>query len=159
MRNESHTSDAKELSSPAPTLSKGLTMRIRTLAASAVLAAALGLPLAGVAFAQENKNCPDFATQAEAQAALEPGDPDNLDRDGDGQACEDSEYASVSAAGGDDSTSDSSSEEQVADKPVGGVEAGDGPASGTDPLPLVAGAVIAGGVGAVAVRRVARRTS
>lgn len=156
MRNESHTSDAKELSSPAPTLSKGLTMRIRTLAASAVLAAALGLPLAGVAFAQADKDCADFATQADAQAEYDsdPTDPNRLDDDGDKKACDTYEYASASTA-----SDDGSSEEQVADKPVGGVEAGDGPASGTDPLPLVAGAVIAGGVGAVAVRRVARRTS
>lgn len=133
-------------------------MRIRTLAASAVLAAALGLPLAGVAIAQADKNCDDFATQAGAQAALQPGDPDDLDRDNDGQACDDYEYASVSTAGSGDDSSEGDSE-QVADKPVGGVEAGDGPASGTDPLPLVAGAVIAGGIGAVTVRRVARRMS
>ncbi|RZT85981.1 excalibur calcium-binding domain-containing protein [Pseudonocardia sediminis] len=132
-------------------------MRIRTLAASAVLAAGLGLPLAGVAFAQSaDRDCPDFSSQAEAQAALQPGDPERLDRDKDGQACEDYDgYAAASSSSDDDST------EQVAAKPVGGVEAGDGPLSdtGTDPLPIIAGAVVAGGVGAVALRRVARRTS
>jgi hypothetical protein len=34
-------------------------------------------------------DCEDFATQPEAQAQLLPGDPYDLDRDGDGQACED----------------------------------------------------------------------
>jgi len=39
----------------------------------------------------DDKNCPDFASQADAQAALtaESGDPDNLDADDDGIACED----------------------------------------------------------------------
>jgi hypothetical protein len=34
-------------------------------------------------------DCADFATQGEAQEYLEPGDPHNLDGDGDGVACED----------------------------------------------------------------------
>jgi micrococcal nuclease len=34
-------------------------------------------------------DCEDFSSQAEAQAALEPGDPYNLDSDGNGVACED----------------------------------------------------------------------
>ena len=36
-------------------------------------------------------DCPDFATQPEAQAFFEaagPGDPHDLDRDGDGMACD-----------------------------------------------------------------------
>ncbi len=33
-------------------------------------------------------DCGDFATQAEAQAYLLPGDPHRLDADGDGQACD-----------------------------------------------------------------------
>jgi outer membrane biosynthesis protein TonB len=33
-------------------------------------------------------DCGDFATQAEAQAYLLPGDPHRLDEDGDGQACD-----------------------------------------------------------------------
>jgi hypothetical protein len=35
-----------------------------------------------------DKNCSDFSTQAEAQRWLLPGDPHNLDGDGDGVACE-----------------------------------------------------------------------
>ncbi len=39
----------------------------------------------------DDKDCADFASQADAQAALaaEPSDPDNLDADDDGIACED----------------------------------------------------------------------
>lgn len=41
-------------------------------------------------FAADDLNCSDFDTQPEAQAHLEddPSDPDGLDRDGDGIACE-----------------------------------------------------------------------
>ena len=44
--------------------------------------------LAPLATAQADLDCADFATQAEAQAALLPGDPYLLDEDGDGIACE-----------------------------------------------------------------------
>ena len=56
------------------------------LAAGIVLA----LTAAPAAFAQDDQNCEDFASQAEAQAHLEAdsSDPDNLDADDDGQACE-----------------------------------------------------------------------
>jgi Excalibur calcium-binding domain len=39
----------------------------------------------------DDRDCADFASQADAQAALtaESGDPDNLDADDDGIACED----------------------------------------------------------------------
>lgn len=49
------------------------------------------LALAGPALAQTaDRDCPDFATQAEAQAALDAvvGDPERLDSDDDGIACE-----------------------------------------------------------------------
>lgn len=35
-----------------------------------------------------DRDCVDFGSQAEAQAALQPGDPEQLDPDNDGQACE-----------------------------------------------------------------------
>ncbi|GAA4965383.1 hypothetical protein WHI96_03140 [Pseudonocardia tropica] len=35
-----------------------------------------------------DRDCSDFGSQAEAQAALVPGDPEQLDPDDDGQACE-----------------------------------------------------------------------
>ncbi|MBP2368920.1 excalibur calcium-binding domain-containing protein [Pseudonocardia parietis] len=119
-------------------------MRLRTFSAAALLAAAATIPLAGVAFAQD-RDCADFATQADAQAALQPGDPERLDADDDGQACETHEYAAVA------STADDSATSQVTATPVGGVEAGGGP---SDVLPIALGALAAGGVGAVAARRV-----
>jgi hypothetical protein len=69
-------------------------MRIRTVLAAAILAAVAGLPLAGVASARPagaDRDCRDFASQAAAQTALDPtsGDPQRLDADGDGVACED----------------------------------------------------------------------
>ena len=65
-------------------------MRLGTTAAAAtVLAAAMCFPLAGVAAAQD-KDCANFQTQAEAQAVYNqnPSDPNDLDRDKDGKACE-----------------------------------------------------------------------
>lgn len=40
------------------------------------------------ASASGDKDCSDFANQAQAQAYLLPGDPHRLDRDGDGRACD-----------------------------------------------------------------------
>jgi hypothetical protein len=61
----------------------------------------LGIAAAPAASAQANdQNCSDFPSQAAAQAHLgqDPSDPDNLDADDDGVACEDFPYGSV---GGD----------------------------------------------------------
>jgi len=65
-------------------------MRIRIIAVTIAVAALTTLPLAGVAQAQPDRDCPDFATQQEAQAAFDsrPGDPERLDGDDDGYACE-----------------------------------------------------------------------
>ena len=68
----------------------------------------LALSAAPAALAQDgDKDCADFASQAEAQAYFEAngGSPtnnvDNLDADHDGQACEDFDYGD-GAGGGDD---------------------------------------------------------
>ena len=56
-----------------------------------VLAAGVVLALwATPAFAQDDQNCADFPSQAAAQAHLrqDPSDPDRLDADNDGVACE-----------------------------------------------------------------------
>ena len=57
------------------------------LLATAVVLALWATP----AFAQDDQNCADFESQAAAQAHLrqDPSDPDQLDRDNDGIACED----------------------------------------------------------------------
>lgn len=43
-----------------------------------------------------DRDCPDFSSQAEAQAAFDadPSDPERLDADDDGQACEEFDYGS-----------------------------------------------------------------
>lgn len=114
----------------------------------------------------QDRDCADFSSQAEAQDALDddPSDPERLDADDDGLACESFDY-------GDDSTSDDSTTDDersdvdvrpaaatdtstaTSGYPVGGVEAGDGsaPSDGTDVLgyALLGSAAVAG---AVAVR-------
>lgn len=125
-------------------------MRLRTFAAATTIAVTAALPLAGTAFAAD-RDCADFATQAEAQAALQPGDPERLDRDNDGIACETRQHAASGSTG-------SADDDQVTVKPAGGVETGGGPESALSTGLVVAlGAAAAGGVGAVAVRRFARR--
>ncbi|WP_181783781.1 excalibur calcium-binding domain-containing protein [Pseudonocardia pini] len=49
-------------------------------------------PLVWITPGTTDRDCPDFPTQAEAQAVLsaDPSDPERLDADGDGIACEDS---------------------------------------------------------------------
>lgn len=63
------------------------------------------LALAGPAFAQTaDRDCSDFATQAEAQAALDAvvGDPERLDSDDDGIACENGVGGATGGATDDD---------------------------------------------------------
>ena len=65
-------------------------MRVRTTVVSTVVAAALCFPMAGVAAAQGDLDCSDFATQQAAQAVYDANrtDPYDLDRDNDNRACE-----------------------------------------------------------------------
>jgi hypothetical protein len=51
------------------------------------------------AFAQADLDCDDFSSQAEAQAVLDtdPSDPNDLDRDNDGKACENFGYSGSGA--------------------------------------------------------------
>lgn len=118
-------------------------MRRSSTLATVVLAATASALFTGTASAQADRDCPDFATQAEAQAAYDavPGDPERLDRDGDGIACESDE-------GG----------EQVGTAPVGGVATGDGSTDDPGALPYAIGGLVlaAAGGAAVAARRSAR---
>lgn len=65
------------------------------------------LSFSPIALAQDDFNCDDFATQQEAQAVYDqdPSDPNGLDADDDGQACEDSTGGGGGSGGngGDDS--------------------------------------------------------
>ena len=66
-------------------------MRIRTTAAAVLVAAAGTIALSGVAQAQtDERDCGDFGSQRQAQRVLDSpaGDPQRLDADGDGTACE-----------------------------------------------------------------------
>ncbi|MCU1606446.1 MAG: uncharacterized protein JWP46_2911 [Modestobacter sp.] len=130
-------------------------MRLRPTAAAVVLFTGLTVPLAGTALAAD-VDCADFASQAQAQAVLvgDPGDPNGLDANRNGVACENYPYAATSPGPGT----------QVAAVPAGGVAAGDGTAAaGSSPegsaLPYVLGglAFAAAGGSLVAARRTARR--
>ena len=121
-------------------------MRIRKSLAVLTLAIGVSVPMAGTALAVE-RDCADFASQADAQAALvaDPTDPELLDANHNGIACEDFDYA----AGG-----------QVATPPAGGVATGDGSTLDAEAgvLPFVVGGLglVAAGGAAVAARRSAR---
>lgn len=64
-------------------------------------------------FAADDLNCSDFATQQEAQAHLDadPSDPDKLDRDGDGIACESLPQGNSASSNDSASNTDNESEE------------------------------------------------
>ena len=129
-------------------------MRLRTSAAATALATAgLTLALTGTASAAD-LNCSDFRTQGEAQAVLDADrtDPNRLDQDGDGIACE-----SLPAGGTEDGTTFTTS--QVSTRPQGAVATGDGSSTdGPGALPYaVGGFALLGAAGAaVAARRSAR---
>ena len=137
----------------------------RSTAAGVLVTAVLTLGTTGTANAATDRDCPDFASQADAQAAFNavPGDPERLDGDNDGQACEEYAYAaapaSSSSAAGTTGTSTSS---QVSTRPAGAVAAGDGSASESGSvLPFVLGgaALAAAGGAAVAARRSSRASA
>lgn len=128
----------------------GMALVVLTAGSIALLAApaqaAHGDDLPGFAF-----RCSDFRSQAAAQRYLEarPGDPDGLDRDNDGRACENYDYGSrrSSGEGGRDNP----------DTPRGGVQAGAGGMAGPTSPALPAAGVVLGtalvGAGVMAARR------
>jgi hypothetical protein len=137
-------------------------MRIRSLAVAAVIAAATTLPMAGVAFAQD-RNCSDFEFQEDAQAALRSGDPDNLDDDDDGEACETLPRRGSSSGRGasdddsnDNSNDNSNDEGQVRTKPKGSVDTGDGSSAPDTTAPAV---LALAGIAAIGVTAAAARSS
>lgn len=122
-------------------------MRIRRSAGAGVLTTGILVLFAGPAGAFD-LDCADFASRAEAQAVYDanPDDPNDLDADDDGEACEDFAYG-----GG-----------QVATPPAGPVATGDGSTAGSDAglLPFLVGGLglAAAGSAAFAARRSARGT-
>ena len=114
-----------------------------------------------------DRDCDDFSSQADAQAALDadPSDPERLDADDDGEACEsftygdvvETEPAAVSSHGSDNDSEEATPTHASADHPVGGVEAGDGSAPADEtPYLLASGLLAATAVGGAAVARHAR---
>jgi hypothetical protein len=127
--------------------------RTRTLMATAVVGGALTISSPALA---GGHNCSDYDTSAEATAAMGPGDPEGLDADNDGIACE------TLPAGSTSGTGDDSDDEQSSDAPpTGGVDAGMGGAADDDAFAPAGLAVLGGGlaIGGVVVmrRRLARQ--
>jgi hypothetical protein len=134
-------------------------LKIRTFVASLAVAVAATLPLAGIASAQPgDRDCKDFATQADAQAALDSrvGDPERLDADNNGIACE-SQFGGSTAPAPTTSTATpaptSQPTGQVTVVPQGAVDTGDGTSSGAPSWTLLA----LSGAAAVGVVAVGRR--
>lgn len=134
------------------------------LALVAALAISLAVTAASApAQTNDDVDCEDFSSQDEAQEFFEDqegDDPNNLDSDEDGQACEDF-FATDTT-----DTTDDARDEQYADRVIAvrGVETGGGgtatPPSGGGMLPLLLSggalaALIAGGAGVAARRRAA----
>jgi hypothetical protein len=108
-------------------------MILRASIAGLSLAGATLVPLAGPAIAQGDRDCSDFKTQAEAQSALRPGDPEHLDRDKDGIACENLPKGTPSPAQQQVPGSASTpSPGQVASEPRGGNDAATPPSGGVE---------------------------
>src|SRR5687768_5342098 len=89
---------------------------------TAVLVATVALlPIWAVA-AQDEIDCSDFASLPEAQTALDadPADPNELDSDGDGIACESlTDWGEVDSGGGDEPTPTEAAASTTADLPEG----------------------------------------
>ena len=128
---------------------------IRRATAISVLAVGAMAPLSGSAWAAD-QDCSDFDTQQEAQGIYEQdtSDPNGLDRDDDGVACENNATGSGSGAGDSDDDSESG---QVSHVPSGGADTGGGStAAGAGDTALLAGggAVLAAlGLGGWSVAR------
>jgi hypothetical protein len=132
-----------------------------TAAAGVLFTAALSFGLSVTAHAADDYNCPDFVSQADAQAVYNanPSDPNQLDRDNDTQACEDHDY--VANPGTVTSAMALGTTSQVTSRPAGAVAAGDGSSSSdAGALPYVLGgmALTAAGGAAFAARRSSRAT-
>ncbi|MGY1736335.1 hypothetical protein [Geodermatophilus sp. SYSU D00684] len=152
-------------------------MRLRTTAAAGILmTAALSFGVSGTAQAADRYNCPDFVSQADAQAVYDAdtSDPNGLDgpigtgsTGVPGVACEEHDYVAnpgtVTAAMALGTTSQVTpgTTSQVTSRPAGAVAAGDGSSSNdASALPYVLGgvALTAAGGAAFAARRSSRAT-
>ncbi|MGY2127460.1 hypothetical protein [Blastococcus sp. SYSU DS0617] len=148
-------------------------MRRHTTAAAGIfITAGLSFGFSGTALADEH-NCPDYATQEEAQAFFDadPSDPEGLDADDDGIACEDLPRggAAPTQGGSEDADNDGdmtggggTTDDQVTQVPTGGVAAGDGSAlhdDGTTISYVLGGTALAAAGGAAFAARRSSRTN
>lgn len=132
-----------------------------------LLLAFLVAAIAGTsAAAQDELNCDDFATQADAQAELEadPSDPNRLDADGDGQACEtffaddgdgaldgDGDDGDGALDGDEDDGAGALDGSSDSAMPTGGVATGGGGTADTSPGPLATAAALLAALGAFVI--------
>lgn len=147
-------------------------MHLRAAAAT-VLALTACLPLSGVSYAQGDLDCPDFATQAQAQAVFDqdPSDPHRLDADNDGIACEEpgASTGTATASPAPTPTAPVSTPSTPADNdhgqpPVGGIDTGGGGTAAHDsslalPIGLTTGTAAAAGCTMMVLRRRSARTT
>jgi hypothetical protein len=141
-----------------------------TAVAGVLFTAALSFGFSGTAHAADLYNCPDFQYQEDAQAVYNQNtsDPNGLDDDSDGEACENlprrgsnSTGSTVTTTSGSQVSVTTTSGGQVSTRPAGAVAAGDGSASDeSSALPYVLGgvALTAAGGAAIAARRSSRAT-
>lgn len=89
----------------------------RFLTLAALLSVLFIFGTAPSVFANDNLNCDDFDTQPEAQAHYEAdtSDPDGLDREGDGIACEGLPGGDSTASSNDDATEKTNESEEVSE--------------------------------------------
>lgn len=156
------------------------TLRTFTSTTAGGLMLAGTIIMAGPASAQDDQNCADFASQADAQAhyRADTSDPDGLDADDDGIACEnhtgysdgstdmtpvgvgtedEGDTAPTDAtADGDEGEGDGDDEETMV-MPEGGAATGGGSTSGIDHSGLLAAGGLAFTIGAGGTILAARR--
>ena len=95
------------------------------------------------AYAADTLNCSDFATQQEAQATLnaDKSDPNRLDGDNDGVACEALPSGPRVSSGGTTTTKSTKStatrKSQISSVPQGGTDAGGGSTASTENIGLL----------------------
>ncbi|MFI8228853.1 excalibur calcium-binding domain-containing protein [Streptomyces sp. NPDC085900] len=108
----------------------------RTLSTAALALLATVGPAAAVAHAQSDRDCSDFVFQEEAQAVFDsdPSDPNRLDADNDGIACEDLPHRPTATA-----TATPTATAAATAVPQRGVNAGLGGSTGPADFEVVGG--------------------
>jgi hypothetical protein len=117
-------------------------MTRHSLPISLLVAILLALGASTAASAQDRYNCDDFDSQAEAQGIYDqdPSDPNQLDRDEDGEACEN--YDGYDSDDDDSDSDDDGSDGDDTVMPTGAVAAGGGGTADPTTMPLAALALL-----------------